>query len=52
PYLASRWDLDSTGVTFYLNRDVRWHDGTPVTAHDVAFTFDRAKNPETASVLA
>ncbi|NIW36963.1 MAG: hypothetical protein GWN32_10670 [Gemmatimonadetes bacterium] len=52
PYLASHWDLDSTGVTFHLHRNVRWHDGAPVTAHDVAFTFERAKNPETASVLA
>ncbi|MFQ5551182.1 MAG: ABC transporter substrate-binding protein, partial [Gemmatimonadales bacterium] len=51
PYLASSWELDSGGVTFHLNRDVRWHDGQPVTAHDVEFTFGRAKNPETASVL-
>ncbi len=51
PYLAERWELEPEGVTFYLNRDVRWHDGAPVTAHDVQFTFERAKDPRTASVL-
>jgi peptide/nickel transport system substrate-binding protein len=52
PYLARTWTLDSAGVTFELRRDVRWHDGRPVTAHDVAFTFRRAKDPATASPLA
>jgi peptide/nickel transport system substrate-binding protein len=52
PYLARSWDLEPGAVTFELNRDVRWHDGRPVTAHDVAFTFELAKKPETASVLA
>ncbi len=51
PYLAQRWELDAEGVTFFLNTDVSWHDGRPVTAHDVAFTFQRAKTPETASIL-
>jgi peptide/nickel transport system substrate-binding protein len=51
PYLAQRWDLEAESVTFFLQHDVRWHDGRPVTAYDVAFTFETAKNPETASVL-
>jgi peptide/nickel transport system substrate-binding protein len=51
PYLAREWELEPDGVTFHLNRDVRWHDGRLVTAHDVAFTFERAKEPTTASVL-
>ncbi len=51
PYLARSWDLEPEAVTFHLNRDVRWHDGKSVTAYDVAFTFDRAKEPTTASVL-
>lgn len=51
PYLAQRWDLEPDEVVFYLRRDVRWHDGRPVSAHDVKFTFDRAKDPETASIL-
>lgn len=51
PYLAERWELTDTSVTFHLRPDVRWHDGPPVTAEDVKFTFDLAKNPETASLL-
>jgi peptide/nickel transport system substrate-binding protein len=30
---------------------VRWHDGEPVTAEDVKFTFDLAKDPATASLI-
>ncbi len=51
PYLAERWELERDGVTFHLHRDLRWHDGEPVTAFDVEFTFLRAKDPQTASVL-
>jgi peptide/nickel transport system substrate-binding protein len=51
PWLAESWDLDQQGVTFRLRDDVRWHDGQPVTAEDVAFTFELAKNPESASLI-
>lgn len=52
PYLAESWELQGdTGVTFSLRRDVRWHDGQPVTARDVEFTFNLAKNPESASLI-
>jgi peptide/nickel transport system substrate-binding protein len=51
PYLAERWDLSDTAVVFHLRNDVKWHDGQPVTAEDVKFTFDLAKNKETASSL-
>lgn len=51
PWLAERWDLADTSVTFHLRRDVRWHDGQPVTAEDVKFTFDLAKDSATASLL-
>lgn len=52
PYLAESWELHGdTGITFRLRGDVKWHDGRPVTAEDVKFTFDLAKNPETASLL-
>jgi len=42
PDLADYWELAEDGVTytFYLNKDARWHDGEPVTADDVVFTFD------------
>ncbi|MDQ3557437.1 MAG: ABC transporter substrate-binding protein [Gemmatimonadota bacterium] len=51
PYLAERWELTDNNVTFHLRDDVRWHDGQPLTAEDVKFTFDLAKNPEAASLL-
>jgi peptide/nickel transport system substrate-binding protein len=50
-HLAESWDLDERGVTMRLRNDVLWHDGQPVTAEDVVFTFELAKNPETASLL-
>ena len=42
PNLAHTWDVSSDGLTwtFYLRRDVRWHDGEPFTARDVEFTFN------------
>lgn len=48
PYLARSWEMsdDSTEVVFRLREDVRWHDGEPTTAGDVAFTFRRARDPE------
>ncbi len=52
PALAESWTLSDTTVTFQLRDDLTWHDGTPVTARDVAFTFERAKDPEFASPLA
>ena len=48
PALAESWELiGDTAVEFRLRRDVHWHDGPPTTAHDVAFTFDRALDPVT-----
>lgn len=49
PRLAESWRmLGDTAVVFRLRRDVRWHDGHTTTARDVAFTFRRLKDPETA----
>jgi peptide/nickel transport system substrate-binding protein len=53
PHLAESWEMHGdTAITFTLRDDVFWHDGQPVTAEDVKFTFDMAKDPETASLLA
>lgn len=49
PALAESWRLiGDTAVLFKLRRDVRWHDGVPTSAYDVAFTFERAKDADTA----
>ena len=51
PWLAQSWDLSDTAVVFHLRNDVKWHDGQPVTAEDVKFTFDLAKDTTTASLI-
>ncbi|MBS3889486.1 MAG: hypothetical protein KGZ92_09450 [Firmicutes bacterium] len=40
--IADRWVWDQAALIwrFWLNPNVRWHDGTPLTARDVKFTFD------------
>ncbi len=42
PWLAESFEAsdDALTYTFNLRPDVRWHDGEPFTAQDVAFTFD------------
>ncbi len=53
PWLAEKWEMTGdTGVVFDLRHDVYWSDGQKLTAEDVKFTFDLAKNPVTASLLA
>jgi peptide/nickel transport system substrate-binding protein len=42
PELAESWDLHDMSVTFTLRSGAKFHDGTPVTAHDVKWSFDRA----------
>jgi len=46
PWLAHRWDRspDARTYTFHLRDNVRWHDGRPLTARDVAFTFQYFRN--------
>ncbi|MEM7233232.1 MAG: ABC transporter substrate-binding protein, partial [Planctomycetota bacterium] len=48
PALAESWSFspDRKTLTFKLRKDVKWHDGVPFTAHDVAFTFDLHKDPK------
>lgn len=48
PYLAERWEVsdDLLTWTFHLRQNALWHDGTPLTAHDVKFTYDRIMDPD------
>jgi peptide/nickel transport system substrate-binding protein len=41
PRLADRWQWapDSQSVAFHLKPRARWHDGGPVGAEDVRYTF-------------
>ncbi len=44
PELAERWEVsvDRRVYTFFLRKNATFHDGTPVTAKDVKWSFDRA----------
>ncbi len=45
PGLCLPWKLrDELTWEFPLRRDVTWHDGTPFTADDVIFSYERAPN--------
>lgn len=48
PWLATgyEWSDDLLTLTFTMNPDAKWNDGTPLTAEDVVFTFNMIKaNP-------
>ena len=47
PGLAESWQTSPDGLawTFKLHRGVRFHDGTPLDAQAVKFTFDRVIDP-------
>jgi peptide/nickel transport system substrate-binding protein len=50
PYLASSYTASDDGLqmTFTLNEGLTCHDGEPLTAEDVAYTFMRAADPANA----
>lgn len=50
PDLAVAWELSGDSLArIRIRDDVRWHDGVPVTASDVAFTIERQRQAEVAS---
>ncbi|MBD9596396.1 ABC transporter substrate-binding protein [Ensifer sp. ENS05] len=52
--LAERWEVSEDGkvYTFHLLKSVKFHDGAPMTAADVKFTFDTVKTPPKGYVSA
>jgi peptide/nickel transport system substrate-binding protein len=49
PALATSWErMDSLTMRFHLRRDVRFHNGEPLTAEAVRFTIDRYLDPQIA----
>jgi peptide/nickel transport system substrate-binding protein len=54
PMLATKWDVSPDGktYTFTIRQGVKFHDGSPLTAQDVAYSFwrgmiqDRAGGPQ------
>jgi peptide/nickel transport system substrate-binding protein len=45
PWLATgyQWNSDYTQLTFNIRQGVKWSDGQPFSANDVAFTFNMLK---------
>src|SRR5256714_7719480 len=45
PSLAESWTVSKDGITydFILRRNAKFHNGDPVTAEDIKFTFERYK---------
>lgn len=54
PCLAEAWRVSPDGLewTFYLRKDVRFHDGTPFTSAAVKFSVDRQLPPRGGSGMA
>jgi len=48
PGVAERWEAapDGKSWTFFLRKGQRFHNGDPVTAHDVKFSLERKMSPE------
>lgn len=53
PDLAEKYNIGDSGKTyeFFLRKDLKWHDGEPLTADDVIFTINRIQNPDFRSPL-
>ncbi len=54
PQLASSWQVSNDGLTwtFHLKLHLTFNDGTPITSTDVAYSLDRALQPQTKSSVA
>lgn len=48
PGVATRWEQSDDGLawTFHLRDDVKWHNGEPLTAHDVKFSLERTMSED------
>jgi peptide/nickel transport system substrate-binding protein len=51
PDLAKSWQISKDGLkwTFFLRDNVEFHDGHPLTAKDVEFTYSAVMNPKNTS---
>jgi len=54
PDIARKWEVSNEGrtYTFYLNKDVSFHDGREVKAQDFKYSWERACDPATGSTTA
>lgn len=47
--IAESWEATDTTITFKLHPNAMWHDGTPLTSKDVAFTLNLLTDPASTS---
>ena len=54
PGAAESWEVseDGTVYTFKIRENAKWSDGSPVTAEDFVFSYQRAEDPKTAAEYA
>ncbi|EIY5515637.1 oligopeptide ABC transporter substrate-binding protein OppA [Salmonella enterica] len=53
PGVAEKWENKDFKVwTFHLRKNAKWSDGTPVTAHDFVYSWQRLADLNTASPYA
>jgi|FLYL01.1.fsa_nt_gi peptide/nickel transport system substrate-binding protein len=54
PALATRWEISPDGLawTFSLRKDVAFHNGRPLVADDVVYSFERIMDPDLGTVNA
>jgi microcin C transport system substrate-binding protein len=48
PWMAEKWEVSKDGkvFTFWLRKGMTFHDGQPITAEDVKFSFDAVFEPK------
>lgn len=51
PGLAEKWDISPDGrtYTFHLRNGLKFSDGSPITAEDVVYSWQRVADPKVAS---
>ena len=51
PGMAEKWEISSDGktYTFHLRQGLKFSDGTPITAKDFVYSWQRLVNPKTAA---
>mgnify|MGYP005833082731 FL=1 len=54
PELAESWEVSEDGLTyiFRLRENIKFQDGTPITARDFKYSIERATDPKTGSRVA
>ncbi len=54
PGMASSWEISPDGLTytFHLRPNLKFSDGSPITANDFVFSWQRLVNPKTGSSYA